>query len=103
MFKASNLREECLSVNRIFQQHGFAFVNVEPETQVEQDDSVVNISYRVDEGPEVYIDRIDIAGNTKTRDKVIRRELRIAEQSKFNATSIEHSRAGCSDSDFSRM
>ena len=75
-----------------FSNHGFAFVNVEPETQVEQDDSVVNISYRVDKGPEVYIDRVDIAGNTKTRDKVIRRELRITEQSKFNATGIEHSR-----------
>ena len=93
VFKASHLREDVFRLTGYFSNHGFAFVNVEPETQVEQDDSVVNISYRVDKGPEVYVDRIDIAGNTKTRDKVIRRELRIAEQSKFNATSIEHSRA----------
>ena len=92
VFKASHLREDVFRLTGYFSNHGFAFVNVEPETQVEQDDSVVNISYRVDRGPEVYIDRIDIAGNTKTRDKVIRRELRLAEQSKFNATAIEYSR-----------
>ncbi len=92
VFKASHLREDVFRLTGYFSNFGFAFVNVEPETQVEQDDSVVNISYRVDKGPEVYVDRIDIAGNTKTRDKVIRRELRVREQSKFNATGIEHSR-----------
>lgn len=93
VFKASHLREDVFRLTGYFSNFGFAFVNVEPETKVEQDDSVVNISYRVDKGPEVYVDRIDIAGNTKTRDKVIRRELRVKEQSKFNATGIEHSRA----------
>ena len=92
VFKASNLREDVFRLTGYFSNHGFAFVNVEPETQVEPDDSVVNISYQVDQGPEVYIDRIEIAGNTKTRDKVIRRELRISEQSKFEATRLEYSR-----------
>ena len=93
VFNASHLREDVFRLTGYFSNFGIAFVNVEPETQVEQDDCVVNISYRVDKGPEVYVDRIDIAGNTKTRDKVIRRELRVKEQSKFNATGIEHSRA----------
>lgn len=93
VFKASNLREDVFRLTGYFSNRGFAFVNVEPETHVEPDDSVVNISYQVDKGPEVYIDRIEIAGNTKTRDKVIRRELRITEQSRFHATDIEYSRS----------
>ena len=92
VFKASSLREDVFRLTGFFSNLGYAFVNVEPETGIEQDDSVVNIAYRIDQGPEVYIDRVDIAGNTKTRDKVIRRELRIAEQSKFNASSLEFSR-----------
>lgn len=92
IFKASYLREDVFRLTGFFSNLGYAFVNVEPETRIEQDDSVVHIDYRIDQGPEVYIDRVDIAGNTKTRDKVIRRELRIAEQSKFNASSLEFSR-----------
>ena len=92
IFKASYLREDVFRLTGFFSNLGYAFVNVEPETRIEQDDSVVHIAYRIDQGPEVYIDRVDIAGNTKTRDKVIRRELRIAEQSKFNASSLEFSR-----------
>lgn len=92
IFKASHLREDVFRLTGFFSNLGYAFVNVEPETRIERDDSVVNIDYRIDKGPEVYIDRVDIAGNTKTRDKVIRRELRIAEQSKFNASTLELSR-----------
>jgi outer membrane protein insertion porin family len=46
----------------------------------------------VDKGPEVFIDRIEVAGNTKTRDKVIRRELRVQEQSLFTATGLQYSK-----------
>ncbi|MGH7961489.1 MAG: BamA/TamA family outer membrane protein, partial [Candidatus Binatia bacterium] len=67
-------------------------MNIEPETNVDPDKKAVNVTYQVDKGPEVYIDRVAIAGNTKTRDKVIRRELRMEEQSLFNATTLQFSR-----------
>lgn len=91
-FKASVLREDVFNLTSYFSDQGYAFVNIEPETDVEPDDNLVNVSYRVDKGPEVYIDRVDIAGNSKTRDKVIRRELSVVEQSLFAASSLQLSR-----------
>ncbi|MGE0826826.1 MAG: outer membrane protein assembly factor BamA [Candidatus Binatia bacterium] len=91
-FKASMLRDDVFRLTGYFSDQGYAFVNVEPETNVHPDTKTVDISYRVDQGPEVYVDRIEIAGNTKTRDKVIRRELRIEEQGLFNASGLQLSK-----------
>ena len=91
-FKASVLRDDVFALTGYFSDQGYAFVNVEPETEVQPDEKLVNVSYRVDQGPEVYIDRVEIAGNTKTRDKVIRRELTVFEQSLFAASALQHSR-----------
>lgn len=91
-FKASILRDDVFRLTGYFSDQGYAFVNVEPETAVNPETKMVDVTYRVDKGPEVYIDRIEVAGNTKTRDKVIRRELTIHEQSRFNATGLQYSR-----------
>jgi outer membrane protein insertion porin family len=91
-FKASILRDDVFRLTGYFSDQGFAFVNVEPETAVNPEEKVVNVHYRVDKGPEVYVDRIEIAGNTKTRDKVIRRELRIEEQTLFSASALQVSK-----------
>ena len=91
-FKASMLRDDVFRLTGYFSDQGYAFVNVEPETSVQADTKTVNINYRVDKGPEVYVDRVEIAGNTKTRDKVIRRELRVEEQGLFSATGLQVSK-----------
>jgi len=92
VFKASTLRDDVFRLTGYFSDQGYAFVNVEPETAVDPETKTVNVTYRVDKGPEVFIDRIEIAGNTKTRDKVIRRELRVHEQSLFTATGLQYSK-----------
>lgn len=91
-FKASILRDDVFRLTGYFSDQGYAFVNVEPETAVNPEKKVVNIHYRVDKGPEVYVDRVEIAGNTKTRDKVIRRELRVEEQGLFSASALQLSK-----------
>lgn len=91
-FKATMLRDDVFRLTGYFSDQGYAFVNVEPETDVHPEDKTVNVNYRVDKGPEVYVDRIEIAGNTKTRDKVIRRELRIEEQGLFSASGLQVSK-----------
>lgn len=91
-FKASVLRDDVFNLTGYFSDQGYAFVNVEPETDVQPDEKLVHVSYRVNKGPEVYIDQIAIAGNSKTRDKVIRRELSIVEQSLFAASALQFSR-----------
>ncbi|MGH7858502.1 MAG: outer membrane protein assembly factor BamA, partial [Candidatus Binatia bacterium] len=52
----------------------------------------VDITFKVDKGPQVYFDRIDISGNTKTKDEVIRRELAVLEQQRFSGTLLKASR-----------
>jgi outer membrane protein insertion porin family len=92
VFKASMLRDDVFRLTGFFSDQGYAFVNVEPETAVHPENKTVDVAYRVDKGPEVFIDRIEVAGNTKTRDKVVRRELRIHEQTLFTATGLQYSK-----------
>jgi outer membrane protein insertion porin family len=91
-FKASMLRDDVFRLTGYFSDQGYAFVNVEPETNVRPETKTVDINYRVDKGPEVYVDRVEIAGNTKTRDKVIRRQLRVEEQGLFSASALQVSK-----------
>jgi outer membrane protein insertion porin family len=67
-------------------------VNIEPDTEIDQDKKIVDVSYKIDKGPEVTIDKILITGNTKTRDKVLRRELKVQEQERFSGTKLKKSR-----------
>jgi outer membrane protein insertion porin family len=93
VFRASNLRKDVLALTESYGNYGYAFVNVEPITDVEPDKKVVDIEYKVDKGPLVYFDRIEISGNTKTKDEVIRRELLVQEQQRFNGVELKLSRA----------
>jgi len=71
---------------------GFPFVNVEPQITRDPETRRANITFAVNEGPRVYIERIDISGNTRTQDRVIRREFRLADGDAFNAAQIRRSR-----------
>ncbi|RKR02746.1 outer membrane protein assembly factor BamA [Maricaulis maris] len=71
---------------------GYAFVNIRPLSQRNREDRTVDVEFVIDEGPRVYIERIDISGNTRTLDQVIRRELDIVEGDAFNQVLIDRSR-----------
>ena len=71
---------------------GYAFVDIRPVVVADPVTRKVNVTFVVDEGPRVYINRINIVGNTATLDRVIRRETRIAEGSAFNRVLIDRSR-----------
>jgi len=71
---------------------GYAFVDIRPRRRVDRDARTVSIEYTIAEGPRVYIDRIDVVGNTRTIDRVIRRELQIVEGDAFNRVLIDRSR-----------
>ena len=90
-FQPSKLREDINAVSADYGDLGYAFVNVTPETDIDAAGKVVNVNYRVTRGPQVSIDRIEISGNTKTRDKVIRRELELQEQQRFSGTKLRRS------------
>ena len=82
------------------QNRGYAFVDVKPQVRRNAEDKTIEIAYAVGEGPRVYVERIDILGNVRTKDKVIRREFRIAEGDAFNAALLRRSRQRISDLEF---
>jgi outer membrane protein insertion porin family len=71
---------------------GFVFAKVEPKVDRNADSATVNLTYDISEGPRTYVERIDIIGNTRTLDEVIRRELRLYEGDAFNRTLVERAR-----------
>jgi outer membrane protein insertion porin family len=71
---------------------GFVFAKVEPKVDRNPEAATINLTYDITEGPRTYIERIDILGNTRTLDEVIRRELRLYEGDAYNRTLIERAR-----------
>jgi outer membrane protein insertion porin family len=71
---------------------GFAFAKVEPDLQRDPANRLINLTYNIVEGPRAYIERIDIIGNTRTRDEVIRRELRLFEGDAYNRILVDRGR-----------
>ena len=71
---------------------GYAFVDVRPATQRNTEELVIDLNFEVQEGPRVFVERIDIEGNQRTLDKVIRREFRLVEGDAFNSAKLRRSR-----------
>ena len=70
---------------------GYAFVDIQPRVTRHADTHTIDITFDVKEGPRVYVERINIAGNVRTLDKVIRREFRLVEGDAFNAARLRRS------------
>src|SRR5262245_37576366 len=71
---------------------GYANVDITPVVERDREHRVVNLTFEVNEGPRVFIERIDIVGNTRTVDRVIRREMRVNEGDAFNRVLLDRSR-----------
>ena len=71
---------------------GYAFVDIKPIVSRNREDMDIEITYQIDEGPRVYVQRIDITGNTRTLDRVLRREFQIVEGDAFNSAKIKRSK-----------
>ena len=71
---------------------GYAFVDINPKVDRDAANRVIGLTYEINEGPKVYVERIDIEGNVRTLDEVIRREFRLVEGDAFNATKLRRSR-----------
>jgi outer membrane protein insertion porin family len=72
---------------------GYAFVEVKPNITRNREDRTVDITFDVQEGPQVYVERIDIVGNVRTLDKVVRREFQLVEGDAFNTSKMQRSQA----------
>ncbi len=71
---------------------GYAFAQVKPRFDRDVTTNTINVAYVIDEGPRIYIERINIVGNFRTQDDVIRRQFRLAEGDAFNRLLVEAAR-----------
>ncbi|HMF49597.1 MAG TPA: outer membrane protein assembly factor BamA [Candidatus Saccharimonadales bacterium] len=92
IFRGNRLRDDITLLTEMYANKGFAFVQVDPVTKVNQTEKNVDVALVLTKGPPVYFNRILVAGNTKTRDKVVRRELLSNEQELYSSTKITQSR-----------
>lgn len=87
-FSYGTMRQDTERLREFYQDAGFAYVNISPLTRPDPDKRTVNVDYDIQKGNKVYFGRIEIVGNTKTRDKVIRRELVIQEGQLFSTSAL---------------
>lgn len=92
IFSRSKVGHDLLAVADIYKDDGYAYANVNPITNLDAKSRIVDISYEVQPGQRVRFERIEIVGNSRTRDKVIRRELRIYEGELYNQTALNSSK-----------
>jgi len=90
-YNAKLVEDTVESVTKTAGLLGYAFAQVDPQFDRDKDAKVMNITFRVADAPRVYIERIDVNGNTLTQDKVLRREFRVAEGDAFNSFSVKRS------------
>jgi outer membrane protein insertion porin family len=91
-FNRSLLARDIQAITDVYYDSGHAYANITPVTAVNAEQKIIDLTFDVQKGPKVYIERIDITGNTKTRDKVIRRQLRVYEGELFNGTGMRRSK-----------
>jgi outer membrane protein insertion porin family len=91
-FNRADFVKELGAVRTLYKDKGFANVEAEPETELDPVHEQVDIVVPIKRGPPVHVERIEIKGNTKTRDKVIRRECVIEEGQLFSETGLETSK-----------
>ncbi len=91
-FNRSKLGNDIIKLNDLYKDKGYAYVNITPQTAIDNDARNVDLTFDIQQGVKVFVERINIRGNTKTRDKVIRRELKVAEGELYSQSLLDFSK-----------
>jgi outer membrane protein insertion porin family len=90
-FNAKAVEDAVTNLNEAAGNLGYAFADINPAYDRDSEKRLMNLTIRVNPTPRVYVERIDVTGNTNTRDKVIRREFRLNEGDAFSALKVKRS------------
>ncbi|MBN1574366.1 MAG: outer membrane protein assembly factor BamA [Deltaproteobacteria bacterium] len=91
-FSRLNLIADLNYLTKIYNDDGYALVDIQPQTDLKREEHIANVNYMIVKGKKTYFEKINISGNIKTLDKVIRRELKFAEGDLFNGTDLTRSK-----------
>lgn len=100
IFSRADVRADIIALTDLYGDKGYAFANVNPLTRPNPEKKTVNLTFDMEKRELVHIERIDISGNPKTRDKVVRRELRVTEGELFSATGMKRSKQNLMNTGF---
>ncbi len=89
VFNRSHLTEDVEALERHYTDRGFFLASVQPTTRMDQDERTVDVNFVVEKGPLYFVRNINISGNTRTIDPVVRREMRIVEGQLYSARGIQ--------------
>src|SRR6185312_7448821 len=92
MYNAELIQKSIDTLTNAAGTRGYAFAEVHPRIRRDRDNRVIDLILKIDQGPRVYIEKINIVGNTRTLDKVIRREFRLVEGDAYNRVLVDRSR-----------
>ena len=90
-FNRDAIRQDVLALTDVYADKGYAHADVFPEVHTDPDSLTVDITFHITKNDPVFFERINISGNTKTRDKVIRRELKVFEQELYSSKRLKRS------------
>jgi outer membrane protein insertion porin family len=90
-YNADQVDKSITALTEALGNRGYAFVDIQPRVKRNADTKTIDVTFDVKEGPRVYVERIDITGNVRTLDKVIRREFRLTEGDAFNTAKLQRS------------
>lgn len=91
-YSASFVDDVVLSLTNFAGDRGFAFIEARPIVNRNREKRIIDITFELQEGPKVFVERIDINGNVRTLDSVVRREFRLIEGDAFNSAKLRRSR-----------
>jgi outer membrane protein insertion porin family len=92
IYSNSAIRRDINALTEKFANQGYAYVDITPETSVDSKNFIVGLIFDIDKKKQVFFEKIQITGNTKTRDKVVRREIQVSEGELYSATKLSKSR-----------
>ena len=92
IYNVSRLREDIVNVTDLYSTKGFAYAEANPVTKIDDQTRMVEISIDIDRGKKVYVGQINMLGNIKTKDNVIRREFRLREGEVFDGSKLKRSK-----------
>ncbi len=92
-YNAKMVEDTIDRLNETLGAFGYAFADVRPDYNRNKEDLTMGLTFQIAEAPRVYVERIDVNGNTLTQDKVVRREFRLAEGDAFNSLQVKRSTA----------
>ncbi|GLQ07204.1 outer membrane protein assembly factor BamA [Sneathiella chinensis] len=99
-YNADAIEESIQNITFELGKLGYAFVNIRPRVDRDKDNLTIGLTYEINKGPRVYVERINITGNVRTLDHVIRREFKLAEGDAFNTSLLRLSRSKIRSLDF---